>query len=329
MAGCGLAIAAVALPIAFLARSSARKRGEPLLPKPRRWPVPWSGFELLVLFPFAFEAPSALIEPFLSRSGFYEAVYGADAPDAAWVPMRPLWDAVFFVPLFAGLVLLLRHTLYQDWKSEPWRPSSIPARTALGVFAWLAIHPPVWIVHFIVSVVFFALSWTVDEHPLEKSFREGRPAIDNAVFIVQVCVLTPILEELLFRGLLLPWIFGRKHRAGLVVIIAAVVSVPLAALRAGGDWELMLGPIAFAILLLAGWFVFHRRHPRKQRSRGAIYASAVLFALVHTSVWPTPIPLFVLGLGLGWLALRTRGILAPAIVHGLFNAVSVLFVLRG
>jgi membrane protease YdiL (CAAX protease family) len=46
-------------------------------------------------------------------------------------------------------------------------------------------------------------------------------------------------------------------------------------------------------------------------------------------VWPSPIPLFVLGLGLGWLAVRTRGILVPAIVHGLFNAVSGVFVLRG
>ena len=39
--------------------------------------------------------------------------------------------------------------------------------------------------------------------------------------------------------------------------------------------------------------------------------------------------LFVLGLGLGWLAVWTRGLLVPVLVHGLFNGVSVLFVLRG
>jgi len=50
---------------------------------------------------------------------------------------------------------------------------------------------------------------------------------------------------------------------------------------------------------------------------------------VHSSVWPSPIPLFVLGLGLGWLAMRTRGVFVPVIVHGLFNAVSAVFVLRG
>ena len=50
--------------------------------------------------------------------------------------------------------------------------------------------------------------------------------------------------------------------------------------------------------------------------------------MIHSNVWPSPIPLFVLGIGLGWLAVRTNGVLAPVIVHGLFNAVSVVFVLR-
>jgi membrane protease YdiL (CAAX protease family) len=66
----------------------------------------------------------------------------------------------------------------------------------------------------------------------------------------------------------------------------------------------------------------------KRHARG-IYASAALFSLVHSGVWPSPIPLFFLGVGLGWLAVRTRGVLVPALVHGLFNAVSAIYVLRG
>ncbi len=54
----------------------------------------------------------------------------------------------------------------------------------------------------------------------------------------------------------------------------------------------------------------------------AIWGSAMLFALGHVEKWPTPIPLFVLGLGLGWLAYRTQSLLAPIVVHGLFNAVA-------
>ena len=64
------------------------------------------------------------------------------------------------------------------------------------------------------------------------------------------------------------------------------------------------------------------------RRARAVYATAALFALLHP-VWPNPVPLFVLGLGLGWLAARTTGLLVPVLVHALFNAVSAVFVLRG
>jgi membrane protease YdiL (CAAX protease family) len=54
----------------------------------------------------------------------------------------------------------------------------------------------------------------------------------------------------------------------------------------------------------------------------AIFATAALFASVHASVWPTPIPLFILALGLGALAHRTRSLVGPIVLHGLFNGVS-------
>lgn len=322
--GCGLIVAAGAIPVAIAARIIARKQGEPLLPKPKRWPVPWTGFELLFLFPFAALAPMSVVDPLLA-GGFYQTIYGADAPEASWHPMRPLWAALFFIPFLAACLVLLRTVLYPEWKSAA-NAKVIPARTALGVEAWFVIHPPVWIVFFIVSALFAILSLAPDEHPLEKSFGEGRPPIDQVLLLVQASVLTPFLEELLFRGLLLPWILGRKYRIALIMGVAVVLAFPLALERGGG--EMIIGPAVFALVLLAGWLVLSRRVSSKRRSFGAVYASSSLFAVVHSNIWPTPIPLFVLGLGLGWLALRTRGFLASMIVHGLFNAVSVLFVLR-
>lgn len=52
----------------------------------------------------------------------------------------------------------------------------------------------------------------------------------------------------------------------------------------------------------------------------AIYATALLFAGSHP--WPTPIPLFILALLLGWLAYRTQSLIAPMTLHLLFNAVA-------
>jgi hypothetical protein len=100
------------------------------------------------------------------------------------------------------------------------------------------------------------------------------------------------------------------------VVLAAAVG---AAVYYGG-----VGPGVFAGVVALGW-VGARFRPI---DRG-VYASAALFAAVHSAVWPTPIPLFALGLGLGWVAVRTNGILASFLVHGLFNTVSVLFVLSG
>ena len=57
------------------------------------------------------------------------------------------------------------------------------------------------------------------------------------------------------------------------------------------------------------------------------YGTAVLFAAVHSGVWPSPIPLLPLALALGWLAYRTQSLTAPFVLHGLFNAVTALALL--
>lgn len=56
----------------------------------------------------------------------------------------------------------------------------------------------------------------------------------------------------------------------------------------------------------------------------AVFGTALLFGMLHVGVWPTPIPLFVLGLGLGWLAWRTQSLVGPIVLHALFNAVGSL-----
>ena len=64
-----------------------------------------------------------------------------------------------------------------------------------------------------------------------------------------------------------------------------------------------------------------QQDPRVNQPR-AIFATALLFACVHD--WPTPVPLFLLGLLLGWLAYRTQGLVAPITLHVLFNATSCI-----
>jgi Type II CAAX prenyl endopeptidase Rce1-like len=86
-------------------------------------------------------------------------------------------------------------------------------------------------------------------------------------------------------------------------------------------------PVFFASLMIAVCWAFEwaagKWLVRRQEFR-AIYGTALLFAMFHVSVWPTPIPLFVLALGLGYLAHRTQSIVGPIVLHVLFNAVAFL-----
>jgi membrane protease YdiL (CAAX protease family) len=56
-------------------------------------------------------------------------------------------------------------------------------------------------------------------------------------------------------------------------------------------------------------------------ARLAIVGSSMLFAMYHTQIWPAPLPLFFLALGLGWLAYRTQSLVGPIVLHATFNAV--------
>lgn len=64
------------------------------------------------------------------------------------------------------------------------------------------------------------------------------------------------------------------------------------------------------------WGAFERGNGRL-----AILGSAMLFASMH-GAWPSPIPLFLLGLVLGWLTHRTQSLVGPILLHACFNAVA-------
>ncbi len=53
-------------------------------------------------------------------------------------------------------------------------------------------------------------------------------------------------------------------------------------------------------------------------------AVSLLFAALHYTVWPTPVPIFFLSLALGLLYQRTGSLVAPMALHMTFNAVSTI-----
>jgi membrane protease YdiL (CAAX protease family) len=55
--------------------------------------------------------------------------------------------------------------------------------------------------------------------------------------------------------------------------------------------------------------------------------ASILFAAVHSSAWPDPLPLVLVGIMLGLAYQRTRNLLAPMIAHAIFNGVMTVFAL--
>jgi len=185
-----------------------------------------------------------------------------------------------------------------------------------------------------------------------------------ALLVLQAVVIAPVVEEWVFRGVLLPWLARTRAddpdspltvppaRRPVLVHVAAVGTALILTLgmdaiaHPGKTWNTLADPAqavasyaipaAFFLLLIPLDFVLPRlgrlrRHLRihsRQQVR-AILASAALFAAFHANVWPSPVPLLFLAMGLGYLYLRTRSLIGPIVVHALFNAVSAVYLVLG
>lgn len=224
-------------------------------------------------------------------------------------------------PFLIALIAVLSQTL------EPFRTPRlrrVASWIALGASSWFLIAAATTGIHILTISVKQELGGPVDQHPLTRLHPE-QDRFGGALFAISVCVVTPWMEEFFFRGLLLPWVMRARYRPWLLVGWA----FGFAFLAVGGIygqhyWAIVFLAIGAVVLGLA------TRLPSvyPKRTILGIVSTSLLFAAVHSSVWPSPIPLFVLGLGLGYLTARTGSIVPAVVVHGLFNAVSFVYLLR-
>lgn len=340
-------VAAGAVPAGVASYLLASRLGRPVLPPWRRPATRWNGFVVLALFVLhVLLAPTLMVG--FSALGFYRLVYGPDfpsilvqvpAPDplgavgggsgavvagraAGPTVLRFLWASVVAVPVLVSVTA----AAWVSSREHPPRfdPGRFPGRVALGVGAWAVLTPAALAVNFLLTWVLETTGTTPDDHPLTGIELAGRPGT-VVLFAGVVCGLIPLAEEVLFRGVLLGWAVRRRVRPWVVIAAGMAFAVLNGGLKDISN--LANGRAGFGLLLLGGLAVLTwRRSPGTWR---AVYATAAAFGLAHSAVWPTPVPLFVLGLGLGWLTARTRCLVPAAVVHGLFNTVSLVYLVRG
>ena len=282
----------------------------------------------------------------LRDSGFYAWYYGAEFVSAAFAPTNPnkanltrlqWWAIGLALPCWLTPLAVLCYYLPAGLRNDIGVSLRKPARQLLwGVGAWLLITPPVLGVNLLVTWLYESFSKVAQvEHPFTAAAEGGslRP-LEWALLAISVSVSAPLWEELLFRGLL-PALFGKLRNGGHAAMTLAILAALLLSRqqlldtldRGGPSLVLAAMPVLF-ILALVPVYAFVCWRSRTQTGP-VVFGTALLFAAVHSPVWPTPVALFILGLGLGWLAVWTRNLVAPIVVHGLFNAVSyVVLVLK-
>jgi len=369
----GLSVALGGAVLAVLLFHVYRLRNAKLLPARQALPK-WTGFGVLAavgLF-FLFEVGSGLIQSMLIQSGFFKSFYGENFPlDLPETPsptqkgaavVRRLWSSALSFPLALMAIVLLRRSLQVQSTS---RFRTWPLGFVAGYLTWLMITPAAFCVFVLASIAHTALTGKGPEkHPLTFIGELAGPW-EWTLFVIQTIVVAAVLEEWLFRGVLLPWLAQRKpvppetsftilprHRPMLILLGALGVGT---AFTLGTDFltrpaqvqtafkekqiaacAAYLIPAGFFLLLIPFDFLLPKLHRlrrylriRSSQDVRAIWASSALFAAMHAHVWPSPIPLMVLAMGLGYLYLRTRSLVGPIVVHGMFNAVSAVYLILG
>ena len=316
---------------------------DPYRPPP---PVPWNAGEIVFLFFFLFLVffvyfwPSVAFES-LRSTGFF-AWYYPDQPSNGQARQQ-LWTTPLAFPFQVATVLGLAFLFLGV------RPAALGLtrqrlvrNVALGFGCAALLTPLVVGLHqLLVALYKQGLGVAEQKHPLARLGETNLTGLEWGLLLFTAIVAAPVVEELLFRGVFQP-AAGKSRWGGLVGIGLAAVLIALirqdqfsAAVRQlrDADWTAAmptvldaLAPVAF---LLATVLVFFLTASRSRDYTGpAILGTSVLFAMVHAGVWPSPIALFVLSLGLGWLKERTRSLVGPIVLHSLFNAVNCVMLMQ-
>ena len=191
-----------------------------------------------------------------------------------------------------------------------------------------------------------------NNHPLQDAITQNMGPGLAAVLVLAGVILAPAAEELIFRGILLGWLtrlalLGASSKrpdptSASLATFPELEPVPAGHLLETVEIDLPepspdLGSLATAehpaYSPSSGIAAVAPRSPRAIGGRllAANVIVSLVFATLHGKVWPTPMPIFFLSLGLGFLYQRTGGIVASTALHMTFNGMStlVMFVTLG
>jgi len=271
-----------------------------------------------------------VLGPLLLAAGFTPRPVGTPTPEERMALMRLqlLADALAFPLQIASVVLLLPRFGGIRLGQIGLTPRRLGWNILWGALGWLAITPACFAVNLGVIALYGKEAATnVQEHPFVQMAAHGLTPAGWVLLIFTATISAPVMEELLFRGALQSWLERNVWASHAAMALALLVAAAMKANEVCAAWPqggatltIHLLPILFILALAVpyGGVCGFSRAP----AAPAVFAASVLFASVHSFAWPSPVALFVLALGLGTLAYRSRSLAGPMVLHGLFNAVS-------
>jgi membrane protease YdiL (CAAX protease family) len=299
-----------------------RRPGEPLLAYATRWPVPWGLVD--VLFAIGLLVVGSSVALAVMGIGLREQS-GADLPMLEPDLQAPTIYAQAAVSLVvvavSAITILGRHSA--TGRELGWVVGKIGSDIRLGVVAFLAVAPPVYLMQLIL------VKWFESHHPLVEALRrDPRPPLIVACIVSAVGV-APIAEEYLFRGLLQGWLER----------LAADRDPPRELLLGGRPTTLDAKPsdeflaenVKSTCSDTAPQFspdkdladAAGESGPAARAAYWPVAVSSLIFAVLHLSHGPDWIPLFFLALALGYVYRQTHRIFPCIVVHFLLNACSM------
>ena len=207
----GLAVVAgVALLVTARRRSSPLG---PLFPLQRERAVAWDGFDILFITVLIFFLLPSVVMEGLEKLGFYRWYFGASFRDAK-APLERMipWARTIVFPL---QILLLFSLLRPRGRLEPYQIGLTRHRLfeniTLGYLAWVLVTPVVFAV--LTGADAVNSLWSPSEkHPFVQLSQGKIPALEWGLLFFVAAVAAPVLEEILFRGLIQRW--GQTRTGG-------------------------------------------------------------------------------------------------------------------
>ena len=304
---------------------------EPPAPIPLAKPI--SGVEIVcvALLPILC---GYLILTILTSMNFFPWFYG-EAPGKPLSRMelrQSLWVGAIAAPFYFLLaLLLLRLGIGMPIPGTGLTTRNLGRNILGGLLFAVIFVPGTYGILTLALMVLEAVGSKPKDHPFTQLGSSGLSPIEWALLIFGAVVVAPVWEEFVYRGLIQPWVMRRGRTGGLIVL---AITAALALYSITEAWSpspsirelvIVLAPV-WILLPLVGVYHFL---DRRNTEWGGLFATALLFAWVHVNVWPSPVPLLWLALGLGWLAWRGRSLAGAIVLHAVFNAIACAALLYG